>query len=160
MPSRSRDWEALSAGQKNRYLGYGRTHGMSPENVRQAYESGRSLAALRGHARTPERPERARARPERYPEYRQRPGGKAINVLVKDRGIVRMELFRTDRGRVAKHWNAIKHYLETGETRRLYRWEGKTVGEPPVELEARTNVIDDLAITHDLEFESIYEEIR
>lgn len=36
---------------------------------RQDYESGISLAGARGHAATPERPERAETKPEQYQEY-------------------------------------------------------------------------------------------
>jgi len=37
--------------------------------TRERYLSGEPLSSARGHARTPERPERAERHPERYPEY-------------------------------------------------------------------------------------------
>lgn len=65
-----RAWDTLSESYRKRLKGAGVT--------RRQYESGKSLAKARGHARTPEHPERARKHPEKYREYikkRQRPGG-------------------------------------------------------------------------------------
>lgn len=65
-----RTWDLLSANYRRRLERNGVT--------RSAYESGASLSGARGHAKTPERPERARKHPEQYPEYtrkRQRTGG-------------------------------------------------------------------------------------
>jgi len=62
--AKSRSWQALSASYRSRLERGGIT--------RAAYESGASVTAARGHARTPERPERAAKRPADYPEYIQR----------------------------------------------------------------------------------------
>jgi hypothetical protein len=62
----NRNWDALSGAYRRRLEKAGVT--------RKAYESGSSLAKARGHARTPERPERAEQprNKEKYKEYRQR----------------------------------------------------------------------------------------
>ena len=65
-------------------------------------------------------------------------------------------LSKTERTRVAKHWNAVRDYLETGSMKRLYRFEGKTVGDPGRELETRTNTIDYRATYEAFDFESVY----
>jgi hypothetical protein len=61
-----RNWNALSGAYRRRLEKAGVT--------RKAYESGGSLAKARGHAKTPERPERAEQprNRERYKEYRQK----------------------------------------------------------------------------------------
>lgn len=59
---RKRDWSALSSNYQSRLLGKGIT--------KQAYESGVSLSAARGHAHTPEHPEDAIKNPSKYAKYR------------------------------------------------------------------------------------------
>jgi hypothetical protein len=154
----TRNWEALSAGQRSRYERHARREGISPDEIRRYYESGGSMSAARGHAQTPERPERAQAQPERHREYLRSPrrGGKTMLVLTTG-GVTEVpHLSKTERTRVAKHWNAVRHYLETGDTKRLYRYESKTVGDPAHELETRTNTIDFLSMTEPFDFESVY----
>jgi len=56
-----RDWQALSAAYRKRLSRAGIT--------KRQYESGKSLAKARGHGSTPERPERAAKKPERYSDY-------------------------------------------------------------------------------------------
>src|ERR1700678_3108251 len=56
-----RDWDALSAGYRKRLKSAGIT--------RCQYESGVSLEKARGHARTPEHPERSSKNPTRYAAY-------------------------------------------------------------------------------------------
>jgi hypothetical protein len=57
-------WDNLSANQRKRYISKGIT--------KRDYDSGVSLKAGRGHATTPERPERAARKPQDYPEYQKR----------------------------------------------------------------------------------------
>lgn len=57
----ARNWESLSPD----YRGRLERKGIS----RSEYESGASLAGARGHAATPERPERAEQHPEKYEAY-------------------------------------------------------------------------------------------
>lgn len=67
--ARTRNWESLSPKYRER---------LSRSGVsRAAYESGAPVTAARGHARTPERPERAARNPARYPEYTQKRTAKA-----------------------------------------------------------------------------------
>jgi hypothetical protein len=56
-----RNWDALSAGYRKRLQSAGIT--------RRQYESGASLEKARGHAETPERPERAEKNPTKYAKY-------------------------------------------------------------------------------------------
>jgi hypothetical protein len=59
--ARDRSWESLSPKYRER---------LSRNGIdKAAYESGTPVTAARGHARTPERPERAARNPARYPEY-------------------------------------------------------------------------------------------
>ena len=62
--AKSRNWEALSPAYRSRL----ERGGIS----RSAYEAGASVSAARGHAATPERPERAARNPERYAGYVER----------------------------------------------------------------------------------------
>lgn len=55
------DWDRLSPAYKQRLLNHGYTL--------QDYLTGASRQSARGHARTPERPERAARNPARFPEY-------------------------------------------------------------------------------------------
>lgn len=57
----ARDWLGLGATTRTRYERAGISQ--------QAYESGASLKAARGHASTPERPAEALRQPERYESY-------------------------------------------------------------------------------------------
>jgi hypothetical protein len=57
----TRNWDALSAGYRKRLQSAGIT--------RRQYESGVSLSKARGHAETPERPERAEKQPGKYQKY-------------------------------------------------------------------------------------------
>jgi hypothetical protein len=59
--AKTRNWEGLSGSYRSRLERSGVT--------RADYESGASVTAARGHAKTPERPERAAKNAERYPEY-------------------------------------------------------------------------------------------
>lgn len=59
--ARKRDWNSLSSGYQSRLLGKGIT--------KQAYESGVSLKAARGHAHTPEHPTDVIKNPSKYSKY-------------------------------------------------------------------------------------------
>jgi hypothetical protein len=62
--ARQRNWESLSPSYRERLS----RNGIS----KAAYEAGSPVTAARGHAKTPERPERAQRDPGRYPEYIQK----------------------------------------------------------------------------------------
>lgn len=62
--AKRRDWEALSESYRRRLERGGIT--------RSAYESGASLSAARGHAKTPEKPERVAKNPGKYADYTKR----------------------------------------------------------------------------------------
>jgi hypothetical protein len=55
---------------------------------------------------------------------------------------------------VGGYWNAVHHYLATGDTRPLARYEGKRVGG--VLLVTDPDVIEHVAHIGELSFESIY----
>jgi len=61
--ARRRVWGSLSSDYRTRLLRKGITQ--------EAYESGASLKAARGHADTPEHPEDAARQPSKYQKYRQ-----------------------------------------------------------------------------------------
>lgn len=65
-------WDALSAPYRRRLARAGIT--------RARYLSGERLTGARGHAKTPERPERAVRHPERYPEYVQKREQVTVNT--------------------------------------------------------------------------------
>jgi hypothetical protein len=62
-------WDALSSAYRKRLERSGIT--------RERYLSGDPLTGARGHAKTPEHPERAYRKPGKYPEYVQKRTGKA-----------------------------------------------------------------------------------
>jgi hypothetical protein len=75
-----RTWNLLSANYRRRLERAGIN--------RQRYDAGESLSKARGHAKTPERPERALKRPDRYPEYirkRTRTGPSDTKRGIRDR---------------------------------------------------------------------------
>ena len=55
---------------------------------------------------------------------------------------------------VAAYWNAVSRFLETGDTRLLTKFEGKTVAGHV--LETDLDVLEDLALSGGLQFEDIY----
>src|SRR5690242_1733985 len=68
--AKRKGWDNLTESYRARLIRGGMT--------KSQYESGASLAQYRGHAKTPEHPERASRHPEKYSEYlskRQRTGG-------------------------------------------------------------------------------------
>lgn len=56
-----KSWSQLSPNVRKRY----QSHGIGPRE----HARGVSLTAARGHAKTPERPERAARNPSKYPDY-------------------------------------------------------------------------------------------
>jgi hypothetical protein len=64
-------WSALKPATQKRKLSFYRKRGLSDAQIRSRYNAGTlgPQTAVRGHAQTPERPERAAKRPERYQEY-------------------------------------------------------------------------------------------
>jgi hypothetical protein len=59
---------------------------------------------------------------------------------------------------VGRHWNAIRHYLETGAVRDLRQLEGTVVAGR--RLETSLTQIEHHAICGDVEFESIYGDVQ
>ncbi|GAA4403395.1 hypothetical protein [Tsukamurella soli] len=68
------------------------------------------------------------------------------------------ELTEAELSLVGSHWNAVGRYLRTGDTTRLNRFVGVRVGGR--ELETRTVALDYYGNIGELEFESIYDDIR
>jgi hypothetical protein len=56
---------------------------------------------------------------------------------------------------IARHWNAVKHFLWTGDPRRVARFKGVTVAGRP--LETDPDAIERWARRGELDFEDIYE---
>lgn len=59
---------------------------------------------------------------------------------------------------IAEHWNAIRHYVNTGDESKLRRFYSRTVAG--IELESDPDVVDQLAAIGALDFEDIYELAR
>jgi len=78
---RQRVWLSLSQATRRRY----ERAGITPAT----YEAGVDLRAARGHATTPERPERAARSPERYSSYLNRNKRRHTILLYTTNGIVR-----------------------------------------------------------------------
>ena len=57
--------------------------------------------------------------------------------------------------RVGEHWNAIKHFLNTGDETRLRGFDGETVAG--VVLETDPDAIEEWARTGEIDFEEIYQ---
>jgi hypothetical protein len=141
-------WDALSTSQRRRYERAGITGA--------DYSAGVPLAAARGHAATPERPARAEATPDRYRSYLGK--RRAPMRAVTTEGVQPLlGLSKAEARIVAQHENAVKHYLNSGDTTSLDTFQGVQVAGQ--ELETRTNSLDWLAITGDVRFESIYVEV-
>lgn len=169
---RKRPWDSLSVAYQRRLLRAG---------IGQAsYESGASLAAARGHAATPEHPERAVKRPELFPGYLTRKGQRALRMVwrptradglvpLADRFILVTELSKADRSTLGSYNNALRNYLN-GAPNHVADYGGRTIRGRRVlsngtlgevrrfELEGSGDVLDDLAVVTDgLRFETLYE---
>lgn len=76
-------------------------------------------------------------------------------------------LSASDRSLAARHWNAVRRYLETGDDTALRTLEQRAVvgrnggaeGVGGVELEFRLNRIEYHAFRGDVRFEAIYDEV-
>lgn len=77
-----RDWDSLSSEYRNRLSRGGIT--------RTSYESGANLSAARGHANTPERPERASSNIGRFGNYLAN-----RNQLIRDANGLKRQLWST-----------------------------------------------------------------
>ncbi|QUH03825.1 hypothetical protein HUO13_26105 [Saccharopolyspora erythraea] len=165
MSRQRKSWESLSDAYRRRL----ERGGIS----RQAYESGASLSAARGHRSTPERPADAVRNPGRYAEYlaRNPNAGKEFPAFVWQadpnnlRPDVRDNWSRRDKTTIAKHWNAVaRHRMSHDDqfARLLGRFENTYVGGyggiPKQPLETRQSVIDQF-IQQQTEdrFETLYE---
>lgn len=94
----------------------------------------------------------------------------AIRVLTRDGVQVVTGLSADDRADVARHWNAVRRYLETGDETGLSAFDDHLVGaielphQPNVvrgghRLETDPSVIEWHAVRGDVRFESIYDEV-
>ncbi len=94
----------------------------------------------------------------------------AIRVLTRDGVQVVTGLTANDRAEVARHWNAVRRYLETGDETGLRAFDDHRVGaielphQPDValggyRLETDPSVIEWHAVRGDVRFESIYDEV-
>jgi hypothetical protein len=75
-------------------------------------------------------------------------------------------LSRPDASSVGRHWNAVRHYLETGDDSALAEFDAVQVsgvdehGQPvTVQLETDPDAVELQALRGDLSFESIYDEM-
>ncbi len=59
--------------------------------------------------------------------------------------------------KVGEYMNAVKHFLNTGDTTRLRKFQGKSIAGRPLLTDPQT--IENLAFRHELEFEDIYQSI-
>lgn len=64
-------WSALTKSTQTRKLAFYRKRGLSDSSIRSRYNAGTlgPQTAARGHAKTPERPERANRNPGKYQDY-------------------------------------------------------------------------------------------
>jgi hypothetical protein len=92
-------------------------------------------------------------------EIRARPSDslfRRMRVLVAGKGPREIDIPTSrEASIIARHWNAVKHFLWTGDSRRLARFKGVTVAGRP--LETDPDVIERLAGRGELDFEDIYE---
>jgi hypothetical protein len=109
--ARRGSWESLSPSYRERLS----RNGIS----KAAYESGAPVTAARGHAKTPERPERARKNPQRYPEYiqkRAKTGGPGKPAPARKKSALQQEHDLLD-ARTRAYRNFIRVAYRTG-----YAW--------------------------------------
>lgn len=106
--ARKRDWNALSSSYQSRLLRKGITQ--------QAYESGASLKAARGHAHTPEHPEDVLKQPSKYKKY--------MNKLktLQQQAIERKEAI----------WGTRHKFNDRRSRERILRGEKPTINKPGV----------------------------
>lgn len=171
-------WDSLSAGVRARYERAGVTRG--------EYESGVSLAAARGHGRTPERPERAAKQPDSYRGYLQRKRN-GMRVVTTEGVITVFGLGDGERSLVGSHENTVKALMRSGgpsakrkstvvafRSRKPDRlkpdledfrnltvtgYRRKTGGVlEPFELETDPSALGRLAFLGQLDFTNVYEE--
>ena len=117
--AKPRNWQALTPTYRKRLERGGIT--------RSDYESGSKVTSARGHARTPERPERAAKNPARYPTYlanRKAEDGKTPSALLRqlakfatrvdlDYGYVRDTISPSERANFLAGWQvAHAQYLQ------------------------------------------------
>jgi len=159
---RRRSWDSLSAMYRRRLEknGIGRT----------SYQAGVPLSGARGHAGTPERPERAERKPDSYRGYLRR-RGTGMRMVTTDGVQIVQGLAQRERSLVGKHDNAVRNYLQAGReipspyVSKLGDFEGKTVrGCRPrsevladFEFETRETYLDYREGRGEVRFESIYE---
>lgn len=98
-------WNLLSPGVRSRYERAGVSRG--------EYESGTSLAAARGHGKTPERPSRAKKSPNRYRGYLQRTDN-GMRVITSQGVITVFGMGSAERSLVGSHENAVKALMNSG----------------------------------------------
>ena len=85
------------------------------------------------------------------------PSRAPLRVLTTDGVQFLAGLSDGEAGQVGRHWNAVRHYLDTGEDHQLPQFAGAVVAG--FTLETRVKVIEGHAIRGDVRFESIYDEV-
>jgi hypothetical protein len=83
--------------------------------------------------------------------------GKPIRVMTTDGPVLMTGLTAKERSLIARHHNAIKRYTRRYHTADLAWFIGVQVGGR--ELETRLDVLDWWAMTGELDYESIYEQV-
>lgn len=94
-------------------------------------------------------------------------GRTAVRVLATDGLHFLANLSAADASAVGRHWNVIRHYLDTGHTYDLADFDRVEVAgtdeqgsSRTVALETDPDQIDMHAIRGDVRFESIYDEVQ
>jgi hypothetical protein len=94
-------------------------------------------------------------------------GRDAIRMLSTSGVVFLAAVTNTDAGIIGRHWNAVRRYLETGDSDDLEPFEQVRVtgrddsGQARrVVLETDLDEIDRYAIRGDIRFESIYDEVQ
>lgn len=91
----------------------------------------------------------------------------AVRVLTTDGLLYLRGLDQHDASAVGRHWNAVRHYLDTGESMDLADIDGVELdgldedgARRRAVLETDLDAIDVHAIRGDVRFESIYDEVQ
>jgi len=62
----------------------------------------------------------------------------------------------TTKARIARYWgDAVNHFLRTGDTSRLDRFRGQTIGGHPFETDP--DAIEEFYLSTDFDFQELYE---
>ncbi len=84
--------------------------------------------------------------------------GDRMKVLTPEGVKVVEVLKKEDASAIGQYWNAVKHFLDTGDDRRLRPFEGKTVERVErEEFQTDLDAIEEEARRGEIGFEDIYE---